>query len=130
MQNIDDFGQTDISLNPNYHQQHTQNQASYQNYQQNRSDFVVANQFNPTNHGYPGNNKFIVQNSDQFTSYQNLQLCNENVDFNNQYQAQDLYEAQFKKQQIDRYQQDNYNHQNFNSKFVQNTTGLFLIITS
>ena len=130
MQNIGNFGQTDVSSKPNCYQQNAHNQHCSNDYQQNRSDFVVANQFNPTNHGYPGNNKFIVQNSDQFTSYQNLQLCNENVDFNNQYQAQDLYEAQFKKQQIERYQQDNYNHQNFNSKFVQNTTGLFLIITS
>ena len=128
MQNIDNFGKTDFSLNPKYHQKHAQNQLSYQNYHQNRSDFIVANQFSPINRGSPENNNFLRQNSDQFKSYLNPQLCNQNVDFENQYQTQDLYEAQFNKQQTGQYQQDNHNHQIFNSNLLQNNTGLFSIL--
>ena len=125
MQIIDKFGKTHLSLKPNYHQQNSQDQPCYNSYQQNGSDFIVANQFTPMNHGYPSNKKFIRQNSDQFKSYQNPQLSNENIDYENQYKTQDFYKEQFNKQQIAYYQQDHYNPQIFNSNLVQNNTGLF-----
>ena len=129
MQNIGNFGQTDVSSKPNCYQQNAHNQHCSNDYQQNRSDFVVANQFTPMNHGCSVNNKFIRQNSGQFKSYQNMPLFNENVDYGNQYQTQKFYEGQFNKQQIRQYQQDNYNHQDFNSNLVQNNTGLFSLLT-
>ena len=119
-------------MKPNYHEQNAQSQPCYLNYQQQqqRSDFVDSNQIAHTNYGYSSNNKFLIQNNDQFESYQKLQLCNENIDFRNQYQTQDFYEAQSNTQQIGQYQQDKYNHQNLNSKLVQNKTGLFTMLTN
>ena len=119
MQNIDNFRKTD-HLKPNYHQSksimYQQNaQPYYNNYQQQRSDFVAVNQF--AHHGFPSNDKFTRQYNYQPSVQQQPNLYGQN---------QYLQQAPYQQQQPGN--QDYYNHQSFNYNLIENSTDLFLIL--